>query len=332
MAESEEAQNTETNGVEELDVSATTKKARDVVAEIEAEELKELEEIRKKQRDPPIVFRDVLDVKVEFDSLVGLIDGKLNPDEQRSMEELHMYMLENEGSWALGDGFLNFIGRLLNDKSLSPDVRIRTLNILACAALKDDVILLLHQDRREHIMMNYAGDVERLTPEEQQSLSLFFANLFEHMSSSEWLLYISEWQHQNNNLSNIRVTTKVGVNALLSENPKMQDYGSAIIHNMACKEKMHQNKRLRRILPPGCVSKVFDDVAIELTMALLQFLNNKPNEELLFRTMKSLARLCQISGQDVSQMIQMIGPEPSKFKGVSTRIDEQITQITQKLR
>ncbi|KAL0279269.1 UNVERIFIED_CONTAM: hypothetical protein PYX00_000869 [Menopon gallinae] len=317
MAESEEAQNTETNGVEELDVSATTKKARDVVAEIEAEELKELEEIRKKQRDPPIVFRDVLDVKVEFDSLVGLIDGKLNPDEQRSMEELHMYMLENEGSWALGDGFLNFIGRLLNDKSLSPDVRIRTLNILACAALKDDVILLLHQDRREHIMMNYAGDVERLTPEEQQSLSLFFANLFEHMSSSEWLLYISEWQHQNNNLSNIRVTTKVGVNALLSENPKMQDYGSAIIHNMACKEVK---------------TVVFDDVAIELTMALLQFLNNKPNEELLFRTMKSLARLCQISGQDVSQMIQMIGPEPSKFKGVSTRIDEQITQITQKLR
>lgn len=110
MAESEEVQNTETNGVEELDVSATTKKARDVVAEIEAEELKELEEIRKKQRDPPIVFRDVLDVKVEFDSLVGLIDGKLNSDEQRSMEELHLYMLENEGSWALGDNFLNFIG------------------------------------------------------------------------------------------------------------------------------------------------------------------------------------------------------------------------------
>lgn len=68
-------------------------------------------------------------------------------------------------------------GRLLHDKSLSPEVRVRTLNVLACAALKDDVILLLHQDRREHVLMNYAGDVERLTPDEQQSLSLFVCNV-----------------------------------------------------------------------------------------------------------------------------------------------------------
>lgn len=63
-----------------------------------------------------------------------------------------------------------------------------------------------------------------------------FANLFENLSSSEWLLYISEWQHCNTTLSNIRVTTKVAVNALLSDNPSLQDRGSAIIHNMACKE------------------------------------------------------------------------------------------------
>lgn len=176
MSESEAAtQNGEANGeaIDEFDSSATTKKARDVVAEIEAEEKRELEEIRKKQREPPITFKDALDVRVEFDALVGLVDGKLNPEEQQSLEELHQYMLEDEGSWALGDGFLNFVGRLLHDRSLSPEVRVRTLNVLACAALKDDVILLLHQDRREHVLMNYAGDVERLTVEEQQSLSLF---------------------------------------------------------------------------------------------------------------------------------------------------------------
>jgi len=49
-----------------------------------------------------------------------------------------------------------FKGRLLHDKSLRPDIRVRTLNVLAAAALKDDVILLLHQDRREHVLMNYA--------------------------------------------------------------------------------------------------------------------------------------------------------------------------------
>jgi len=68
-------------------------------------------------------------------------------------------------------------------------------------------------------------------------LNLFqFANMFENLSSSEWLLYISEWQYCNNTLSNIRVTTKVAVNSLLSDNTSLQDRGSAILHNLACKE------------------------------------------------------------------------------------------------
>lgn len=61
-------------------------------------------------------------------------------------------------------------------------------------------------------------------------------NLFENLSSSEWLLYISEWQYCNATISNIRVTTKVAVNSLLSEDPVLRDRGTAIIHNLACKE------------------------------------------------------------------------------------------------
>jgi hypothetical protein len=65
------------------------------------------------------------------------------------------------------------LGRLLHDKSLRPEIRVRILNVLAAAALKDDVILLLHQDRREHVLMNYAHDVDRLSVEEQEALALF---------------------------------------------------------------------------------------------------------------------------------------------------------------
>jgi hypothetical protein len=63
-------------------------------------------------------------------------------------------------------------------------------------------------------------------------------NLFENGSSSEWLLYISEWTapHTTSPLSNIRVTTKVAVTALLSDNPLLQDRGTAIIYNLAIKE------------------------------------------------------------------------------------------------
>lgn len=62
---------------------------------------------------------------------------------------------------------------MLNDKELPLEVRVRTLNVLALAALKDDVILLLHQDRREHVLMNYAYEIDRLEVEEQEALALF---------------------------------------------------------------------------------------------------------------------------------------------------------------
>ena len=64
------------------------------------------------------------------------------------------------------------------------------------------------------------------------------ANLFENNSSSEWLLYISEWTQAQGNLglSNLRVTTKVAVQALLGDTPALADYGTAIMHNLGTRE------------------------------------------------------------------------------------------------
>lgn len=73
-------------------------------------------------------------------------------------------------------------------------------------------------------------------------------------------------------------------------------------------------------------------MAVEITMALLQYFNSSPPEENLFRAMKALARFCHISPTDVPQLIQMIGPEPSKFRGASERVDQQIALIAKKLR
>lgn len=286
------------------------------VLQMEEEEKKEIEE-KKRYRDPPIVFKDLVNVRAEYEALVHLLDGKLNEDEKLCMQELRQYVLEDEGSWALADNFLNFVGRILYDKSLPTEARVKLLNVLSVAALKDDVILLLHQDRREHLIMNYAYDIDRHPPEEQLPLSQFLANMFENLSSSEWLLYISEWQHHNQSISNISVTTKVAVHSLLSSSHELQTRGAAIIHNLACKEVK---------------TVVFDEVAVELTMALLQYFNGSPAEEQLYACMKSLARFTQISGQDVPQLIQMIGPEPNKFRGTSQRIDEQIDQVNKKLR
>ncbi|CAB0036836.1 unnamed protein product [Trichogramma brassicae] len=286
------------------------------VRQMEADERREVEEL-KRQRDPPIVFRDLVDPAQELEKLRNLLAGKLNEAEIQNVDELHQYILDNEGSWALGDNFLSFVGRIFNDKSLDSSVRVCLLNLLCVAALKDDVILLLHQDRREHTIMNFAYDIDRHPVEEQLPLAQFVANLFENLSSSEWLMYISEWQYQNQNISNIRVTTKLAVHSLLSDSEDLQMRGTAVIHNLACKEVK---------------TVVFDDVAVELTMALLQYFNGTPQEEQLFACMKSLAKFTQVSGQDVPQLIQMIGPEPAKFRGCSPRIDDLIEQINVKLR
>ncbi|XP_060839127.1 uncharacterized protein LOC132920630 isoform X3 [Rhopalosiphum padi] len=296
------------NGTNGVNVPATA------IVENDADDLERKElELKRKERDPPIVFPDTINVQNELERLVGLIDGRINPDDMQYVAELDQYMLENEGSWALGEGFLSFVGKLLNDDQLVSEVRETILNILAAGALKDDIILVLHQDRREHILMNYANGFDKLPLLEQLALTLFMCNLFENSSTSEWLLYISEWQLGSSSVSNIRVTTKVAVNSLLSEDKVLQDRGTALVHNLACKE-------------------VFDDVVVELAMAVLQYFNSKPNEENSFRCMKSLARFCQISRQDVPQLVQMIGPPPSAFKGISNRIDEQIAEIQNYLR
>ncbi|CRK92432.1 CLUMA_CG005999, isoform B, partial [Clunio marinus] len=239
------------------------------VLEEEAEE-RRAEEERKKNREPPIVFKDI-DPKYELEELVKIVDGNLSEEEQLALEELHQYLLLGDGCWALSDIFLVFVGRILNDEQVSTEARVHLLRSLAYAALKDDIILLLHQDRRDHVMMNYMLNIEKLKPEEQQALALFACNLFENTNSSEWLLYISEWTYNNQQTSNIRATTKVVVHSLLSNCPKLQEIGSALTHNLGIKE-------------------VFDDIAVEITMAILQFLNSKPSEEYLFRTLKALSK------------------------------------------
>lgn len=82
------------------------------VMQMEEDEKREQEE-KKRRRDPPIVFKDLVDVRMEYEGLVSALKGKLNDEEQTCLDELRQYVLEDEGSWALGDNFLNFVGESL---------------------------------------------------------------------------------------------------------------------------------------------------------------------------------------------------------------------------
>ncbi|XP_046959659.1 uncharacterized protein LOC124529791 [Vanessa cardui] len=282
--------------------------------EAEADE-RRLEEQRRRERDPPIVFRDI-DGAQEFEAFTKALEGvELSADEKQSLDELQQYLVQGEGSWVLGDEFLTFIGRVLRDGGVSSEARVCALRCLAAAALRDDVSLLLHQDRRQHALLAFAHTVDKLPPTEQLALAIFMCNLFENTSSSEWLLYISEWESDGHTLSNIRVTTKVCVHCVLSEAPALRDAGTALLYNVATKEVK---------------TVVFDEVCVELCMAALQLAAWAPPEEALWRALAALARLAAHS-HDVPQLVALVGPDPAAFRGTSPRIDEQIDLIMKKV-
>ncbi|KAI5652193.1 PPPDE putative peptidase domain-containing protein [Phthorimaea operculella] len=318
------------------------------------------QEMRRRQADPPIVYKDI-DGAAEYEKLAAALEkSELSPEERTSLDELQQYLVQGEGSWVLGDDFLAFIGRILTDDSLSA-ARLPTLRCLAACALRDDVSLILHQDRRHHALLSYAQRIDTLPVPEQEALAMFMCNLFENLSSSEWLLYISEWESASGQpLSNIRCTTKVCVHAALAEG-ELREYGTALMYNVATKEVK---------------TVVFDEVCVELGMALLQLLAWAPGEEHAWRALRALARLAQHSADvpqlvamhsadvpqlvamvgpdpaafrsvcvcvcvlarlaqhsaDVPQLVAMVGPDPAAFRGTSARIDEQIDLIAARLK
>ncbi|XP_072931605.1 uncharacterized protein [Epargyreus clarus] len=284
--------------------------ARD--AALDADE-RAAEEQRRRARDPPIIFRDIDGVQ-EFEKLSKALEGEtLSGEEQQSLDELQQYLVQGEGSWVLGDDFLSFIGRLLAGGGARA---VAALRCVAAAARRDDVALLLHQDRRHHALLSYAHALDTRPLDEQLATGLFMCNLFENTSSSEWLLYISEWEADGKQLSNIRVTTKVCVHCLLSDDAELRDVGTALLYNVATKEVK---------------TVVFDEVCVELCMAALQLLGGAPAEPHAWRALAALARLAQHS-PDVPQLIAMVGPEPAAYRGTSPRVDEQIDLILQRVK
>lgn len=59
--------------------------------------------------------------------------------------------------------------------------------------------------------------------------------------------------------------------------------------------------------------QVFDEVCVELAMAVLQLLQLAPSEEHLHRALGALARLVQHSA-DVPQLIAVVGPDPAAYR------------------
>lgn len=84
-------------------------------------------------------------------------------------------------------GFLN---------SNTQSLQLTQINLIPASALKDDFVLILHQDRKEHRIMSYINLMEQLTLAEQEETVKFLCNMCGNPGSFDWLMYISEVSNQ----------------------------------------------------------------------------------------------------------------------------------------
>lgn len=79
------------------------------------------------------------------------------------------------------------------------------------------------------------------------------------------------------------------------------------------------------------LKNVFDDVASELSTAILQYLHNDISESHARLCLIALSRFLEINTTDIAALTKMLGPDLSKFNGKSKEIDELVNKIQSKL-
>ena len=70
----------------------------------------------------------------DFEDLVRTIVTMLDPDEQDRLREMEDWIIKNEGTWVLAEGFNSFLGKVLHDKAIPSDARVAMLRLLAYGA------------------------------------------------------------------------------------------------------------------------------------------------------------------------------------------------------
>ena len=112
----------------------------------------------------------------DFEDLVKTIVNALDDEGQDRLREMEDWIIKNEGTWVLAEGFVSFLGKVLTDPAMPSEARVALLRLLAYGTGNDDIVLILHMDRKDHILMNYAQQCDRLPIREQEALALLVWN------------------------------------------------------------------------------------------------------------------------------------------------------------
>ena len=108
----------------------------------------------------------------DFEDLVRTVVTMCSQEEQERLREMEDWIVKNEGTWVLAEGFNSFLGNVLHKSDWPSEARVAMLRLLAYGAEQDDIVLILHMDRKDHLVMNYAQQFDRLPIGEQESLAM----------------------------------------------------------------------------------------------------------------------------------------------------------------
>ena len=68
--------------------------------------------------DQAIIFKETLNPRTDFDQLSKLISESLDEKEKECLKDLKEYLIKKEDAWVLDQKLLNFIGGLLDHRSV----------------------------------------------------------------------------------------------------------------------------------------------------------------------------------------------------------------------
>ena len=66
----------------------------------------------------------------------------------------------------------------MHSKDIPSEARVAMMRLLSYGAGQDDIVLILHMDRKDHLLMNYAQQFDRLPIGEQENLALLVSCSF----------------------------------------------------------------------------------------------------------------------------------------------------------
>ena len=113
----------------------------------------------------------------DFEDLVKTIVNALDDEGQDRLREMEDWIIKDEGTWVLAEGFVQFLQKVLTDPDIPSEARIALMKLLAYGTGQDDCVLILHMDRKDHVLMSYAQQIDRLPILEQEAMALFVTRI-----------------------------------------------------------------------------------------------------------------------------------------------------------